>query len=378
MREVYIVDAIRTPVGKKKGGLSSIRSDQLAAECLKALVERNNIDPGEIEDVIMGCVTQVGEQGFNVARNAVLAAGFPVTVCGTSINRLCGSSQQAVAFGAQAIRSGDFDLIIGAGTESMSRVAMGSDLGPFNENVLNRFEMVNQGISAEFVADKWGITREEMDAFAFKSHQKAIKAQEKGYFKKEILPIPVNGTLVDQDEGPRRETTLEKLGHLKTVFLKEEEGGRVTAGTSSQISDGAAALLLASEEKVKALGLKPRARIVCHTVAGADPTIMLTAPMPATEKVLKKAGLKLEDIDLFEVNEAFASVPLAWLKDLGAPEEKLNVNGGAIALGHPLGCTGAKLLTTLLYELERRGGRYGLLTMCTGGGMAPATIIERV
>ncbi|RME79508.1 MAG: thiolase family protein [Planctomycetota bacterium] len=377
-REAYIVDAIRTPVGRKKGILAGFRSDQLAAECLDSLVERNKLDPHEIEDVILGCVTQVNEQGFNIARNAVLSSHLPITVGGTSVNRLCGSSQQAVAFAAQAIQSGDFDLVIGGGAESMTRVPMGSDMGPFNENLLKRFEMIPQGLSAEYVAQKWEISREEMDQFSLKSHEKAIHAIDEGYFKREILPLKQNGSWIEEDECPRRDTSLEKLRELKTVFLEEEKGGRITAGSSSQISDGAAALLLASEEKCSQLGLKPRARIVAYAISGTDPTLMLTGPIPATEKVLKKAGLRADDIDLFEVNEAFASVPIAWMRELGIPEEKVNVNGGAIALGHPLGCTGARLLTTLLYEMERRKVRYGLVTMCIGGGQGTATILERL
>jgi acetyl-CoA acetyltransferase family protein len=364
--EAFILDAIRTPIGKKDGALAGWRPDDLAAEVLAALVERNAVHPEELDDVILGCVTQVQEQGVNIARNATLAAGFPVTVPATSVNRLCASSLQACNFAAQAILAGQADLIIGAGTESMTRVPMGSDAGPLSSRITDRFDLVSQGISAEFIAEKWGLARRQIDEFSYESHRKAIAAS----FIEEILPI--NG--ISADEGPRKETSIEKMGTLKAAF---KEGGVITAGNSSQISDGAAALLIASSEKARQLDCKPRARFVATAAAGVDPTIMLTGPIPATEKVLRRAGLKAKDIDLFECNEAFAPVVLAWMKETGVEPARVNVNGGAIALGHPLGCSGARLLTTLLYEMERRQVRRGLVTMCIGFGQGIATIIER-
>ncbi len=386
MAEAYIVEAVRTAVGRRRGSLSNTRADELAAHCLSALTSRAKVDPGEIDDVVMGCVTQVGEQGMNVARIAVLNAGFPVEVPGTSVNRMCGSSQQAVHFAAQAVMSGAMDMVIGAGVESMSRINMGSDMFYNGEPALpspmmtERFTIIPQGRSAELIAHKWGLSRQALDEFSLNSHQKALEAIDKGYFQREIVPLEVkneNGETIrfDVDEGPRRDTSLEKLASLKPAF---QEDGVITAGSSSQISDGASALLIASKEKAKALGLKPRARIVAMAVAGVDPTIMLTGPIPATRKVLAKAGLKLSDIDLIEINEAFASVAMACGMELGFDFSKVNVNGGAIALGHPLGASGGRLLTTLLYEMERRDVRYGLSTMCIGFGQATATIIERV
>ncbi len=366
-RDALILDALRTPIGKNDGGLRGWRADDLAGEVLSAIVKRNGVNPAEIDDVVLGCVTQTSEQGVNIARNAALAAGFPVTVPGTSVNRLCASGLQACAVAAQAVMAGQMELAIGGGTESMSRVPMGSDAGAFSPRILDRFDLVSQGISAEFIAEKWGISRKQLDEFSYASHQKALQAP----FKDEILPI--GG--VTADEGPRKETSLEKMGTLKAAF---KEGGVITAGNSSQISDGAAALLIASPEKAKALGRKPRARFVATVAAGVDPTIMLTGPIPATEKVLRLAGLKLKDIDLFECNEAFAPVVLAWMKETGVDAARVNVNGGAIALGHPLGCTGARLLTSILHELERRKGRYGLVTLCIGMGQGMATIIERM
>jgi acetyl-CoA acetyltransferase family protein len=365
--EALILDALRTPIGKKDGALARWRPDDLAGEVMGALVKRNGIAPAEIDDIILGCVTQVAEQGFNVARNAALAGGFPVTVPAAAVNRLCASSLQAVAFAAAEVMSGQAELAIGAGTESMSRVPMGSDGGPFSPRILDRFDLVSQGISAEFIAEKWQLSRKQLDEFSYNSHQKALKAD----FKPEILPIDGR----DTDEGPRKETTLEKMGTLKSAF---KEGGVITAGNSSQISDGAAALLIASTAKAKQLGKKPRARLVASASVGVDPTIMLTGPIPATAKVLKMAGLQMKDIDLFECNEAFAPVVLAWMKETGADPARVNVNGGAIALGHPLGCSGARLLTTILYELERRNLKRGLVTMCIGMGQGVATIIERV
>ena len=366
-RDALILDALRTPVGKNDGALRAWRADDLAGETMAALVRRNGVNAAEIDDVILGCVTQTSEQGVNVARNAALAAGFPVTVPGTSVNRLCASGLQACAVAAQAVQSGQMELAIGGGTESMTRVPMGSDAGAFSGRILDRFDLVPQGISAEFIAEKWQISRKQLDEFSYASHQKALKAP----FKDEILPIGAFSV----DEGPRKETSIEKMGTLKSAF---KEGGVITAGNSSQISDGAAALLIASPEKAKKLGKKPRARFVATAAAGVDPTIMLTGPIPATQKVLKLAGLALKDIDLFECNEAFAPVVLAWMKETGVDPARVNVNGGAIALGHPLGCTGARLLTTILHQLERRGGRYGLVTLCIGMGQGMATIIERI
>lgn len=386
MAEAFIVEAARTAVGKKNGVLSKLRADELAAHLLKGLVARGNVDPNEVEDVIMGCVTQVGEQGLNVARVAALNAGFPIEVCGTSVNRMCGSSQQSVHFAAMSVMSGQMDVAIGAGVESMSRISMGSDMFYNGEPAIpsqmmtERFTIIPQGNSAELICQKWGFTRSGLDEFALMSHQRALNAIDKGYFKKEIVPVQVtleDGKVVtfDTDEGPRRDTSLERLAKLKPAF---SEDGVITAGSSSQISDGAAGLVLANEAGVRRLGLKPKARIVATAVAGVDPTIMLTGPIPATRKVLAKAGMKLSDIDLIEINEAFAPVVMATVQDLGMDMNKVNVNGGAIALGHPLGASGARLLTTLLHELERRNARFGLSTMCIGFGQATATIIERL
>ena len=375
MPEALIIDAIRTPMGRKGGQLSEVRGDQLLAECLKALVKRNGFDPAEVEDVVGGCVTQTDEQGVCVIRQAVLASGWPKTVPGVSLNRLCGSGQQAVAFAAQEILSGQSDLTVGCGMENMSRVAMGSDMGPFNDELSKRFDVVSQGISAELMAERWALTRAELDAFSAQSHARAIAAMDAGRFEGEIIPVPVGESEVRTDEGPRRDTSAAKIGGLRPAFKPD---GIVSAGSSSQISDGAAAVLLASPEKAEELGLRARARIVSHAQVGVDPTLMLSGPIPATQKALDKAGLTLDQIDLFEVNEAFASVVLAWQKELGADMSKVNVNGGAIALGHPLGCTGSKLFATLLNELERREARYGMVTMCIGWGMGTATIIERI
>lgn len=382
MVEAVIVDAIRTPVGRRKGLLSNYRPEDLAAQPLKELVKRTGIDPSLIDDVIMGCVTQSGEQGQVLGRQAALIAGYPIEVPGISIDRQCGSSQQAVHFAAQAVLAGDMDVVVAAGVESMTRVPMFSnrDGVDYSEQLTSKYEIVNQGISAEMISEKWGLSREELDEFSLESHRRALEAIDNGYFEREIMPLEV--TLADgstmtmkDDEGPRRETSLEALGGLKPVF---KEDGVITAGNSSQMSDGAAALLIMSDKKAKELGLKPRFRIVARTVVGSDPTIMLTGVIPATEKVLKRAGLTIDDIDVFEVNEAFAPVPLAWLKETGADPKKLNPLGGAIALGHPLGASGARLMITMMHELERTGGRYGLQTMCEGMGMANATIIERL
>ena len=388
MTTAVIVDAIRTPLGKRNGKLQNWHPVDLAAETLKALISRTGIDPAVIDDVIMGCVMQVGEQGVNIGRNAVLAAGWPDTIPGTTIDRQCGSSQQAAHFAAQGVIAGAYDVVVAAGVEVMTRVPMGSSMAdgkfgfPFGPAVAARYEseggLVGQGISAELIADKWGISRDDMDAFGVRSQEYAARATREGRFQAEILPVlGADGTMMTQDEG-LRDTTRESLGKLKPSFRPEEEGGRVTAGNSSQITDGSSAILIMSEEKAKALGLTPRARFVDFSLAGADPRFMLTAPIPATHKVLQRAGMNIDQMDLVEINEAFASVVLAWEKELHPDMNKVNVNGGAIAIGHPLGCSGARLMTTLLNELERTGGRYGLQTMCEGGGMANATIIERL
>ena len=390
MSDAVIVDAVRTPVGKKNGALSRVRPDDLLAIALRELVDRVKLDPAEVEDVVAGCVSQVGEQSMNMAREAALIAGFPPDVPGTTVERFCGSGQQAVNFAAQAVKSGAMDVVIGGGVESMSRIPMGSDVlggpdpfgdsvGPISPKLADLYEIIPQGLSANRVALKYGIDREAMDRLSLESHQKAIAAIDEGRFKNEVVPVEVsdngNSHVVDTDEGPRRETSYEKIASLAPAFEPE---GMITAGNSSQISDGAAAVLVMSEEKAKQLGLKPRARIVATAAVGTDPTLMLEGPIPATAKVLKKAGLELKDIDLFEVNEAFAAVVLAWLKETGADPEKVNYNGGAIALGHPLGCSGAKLITTCLNELERQDARYGLVTMCIGHGMGTGTIVERL
>lgn len=380
MKEAVIIEAVRTPVGRRNGVLSGIRPDELVAMVLKAVVERAGISPEIVEDVIMGCVTQTGEQAVNIARIAALIAGFPVEVPGTTIDRQCGSSQQAVHFAAQAIISGDMDVVVAAGVESMSRVPMLSNLQgvPFSDKLISRYEIINQGLSAERIAAKWGFTRTQLDEFSLESHEKALRAQKEGHFQQEILPVEIRidekKVTVDRDEGPRRDSSLEKLAALPPSFM---ENGLIHAGNSSQISDGAAAILLMSRDKAEQLGIKPKFRVLARTVVGSDPTLMLTGPIPATKQVLRKAGLQLDDIDIFEVNEAFASVPLAWLSETGADPKKLNPNGGAIALGHPLGASGARLMATMMYELQRSGGRYGLQTMCEGHGMANATIIER-
>jgi acetyl-CoA acyltransferase len=382
MREVVIIEGVRTPIGRRGGALSGIRPDDLAAEVLKEVVKRTGVSPEVVEDVIMGCVSQVGEQAFDIARVAALLAGYPIEVPGVTIDRQCGSSQQAVHFAAQAIASGDMDVVIAAGVESMSRVPMFSSLqgAEWNEKLTARYGVFNQGISAERMADKWGFSRSQLDEFSLESHHKALKAQEEGRFAREIMPLEVTladgtKTIVKQDEGPRRDTTVEKLGALKPSFI---ENGKIHAGNASQISDGAAAILLMSREKAEELGLKPRFRVIARSVVGSDPALMLTGPIAATHKVLKKAGLTIDDMDLYEVNEAFAPVPLAWLVETGAESAKLNPNGGAIALGHPLGASGARVMVTLMHELERTGGRYGLQAICEGHGMANATIIERL
>ncbi len=377
MREVVIVEAVRTPVGKRNGMLSQTRPDELLAMVLKEITERAGVEASHVEDVIAGCVTQAGEQANDIARLAVLIAGYPTTVPGVTLDRQCGSSQQAVHFACQAILSGDMEVVIACGVESMSRVPMLSNLqGARNSKQLtDRYEIINQGLSAERIAEQWGFSREELDYFSLKSHEKAVRAMKEGRFNREIMEITTESGRMNNDEGPREHTSLEKLGSLEPPFLKN---GKITAGNASQISDGAAAILLMSREKAEELGVKSRFQVISRSVVGSDPTLMLTGPVAATEKALKKAGMNLSDIDLFEVNEAFASVPLQWLKETGANPEKLNVNGGAIALGHPLGASGARIMTTLVHELERQNKKYGLQAICEGFGMANATIIERL
>ncbi|MFD2046417.1 thiolase family protein [Ornithinibacillus salinisoli] len=382
MREVVIIEGCRTAVGRRKGSFTHYRADELAAVVLEQLVNRSRIKKEDVEDVIFGCVTQVNEQGGNIARTAALTAGFPTAVPGVTIDRQCGSSQQAIHFAAQAIASGDMDVVIAGGVESMTRSPMFSNMGNTlpSKKLMERYEIVNQGISAEKIADQWNFTREQLDAFSLASHKKALKAIKLGNFEQEIVPIEVvdetgSKRTVKVDEGPRESTSKEALAELNPVFQEE---GKITAGNASQMSDGASAVLIMSGEKAEELGLKPKARIIARAVVGSDPTLMLTGPIEATKRVLEKANLSISDIDRYEVNEAFAPVPLAWLHDIGADPEKLNVNGGAIALGHPLGATGTKLMTSLIHELERIDGRYGLLAICEGMGMANATIIERI
>jgi len=391
MTTAVIVDAVRTPGGRRNGKLRGWHAVDLAAEPLKALAERNDLDPALVDDVIMGCVMQVGEQALNIGRNAVLAAGYPETVPSTTIDRQCGSSQQALHFAAQGVMAGAYDVVIAAGVEHMTHTPMGSsvvrDLGfPFGPKMMERYAerggLVSQGISAEMIADQWDLSRRDLDAFGARSQRLAAQATAEGRFEREILPLAVKddegaatNEVVSSDEGVRPDTTAEVLANLKPAFKPD---GKVTAGNSSQITDGAAAVLVMSEEKAVALGLTPRARFHAFSLAGVDPVTMLTGPIPATRTVLEKAKMTIDDIDLVEINEAFASVVLAWEKELHADMDRVNVNGGAIAIGHPLGCSGAKLMCTLLNELERTGGRWGLETMCEGGGMANATIIERL
>ncbi|MEI2705381.1 MAG: acetyl-CoA C-acyltransferase [Ilumatobacteraceae bacterium] len=388
METAVIVEAVRTPLGRRNGMLKDWHPVDLAAETLNAVVERAGVDPGLIDDVIMGCVMQVGEQAVNVGRNAVLAAGWPETVPSTTIDRQCGSSQQAAHFAAQGVMAGAYDVVVAAGVEVMTRVPMGASMldgkfgFPFGPRLGARYAseggLVPQGISAELIADAWGLTREDLDAFGLQSQVRATRATAEGRFEREIHPVTgAAGGPVTVDEGLRA-TTMESLAALQPAFRTAEDGGRVTAGNSSQITDGSAALLIMSERKAIELGLTPRARFVQFALAGDNPRMMLSAPIPATRKVLERAGLTIDDIDVTEINEAFASVVLAWQQELRPDPETVNPNGGAIALGHPLGCSGARLMTTLLHELERTGGRFGLQTMCEGGGMANATIIERL
>lgn len=381
MHNAVIIEATRTAVGKRNGKLSGIRPDDLLAHTLKELVGRAKLDPNEVEDVVVGCVDQVGEQGFNIARNAALIAGFPVDVCGTTLDRMCGSGQQAANFAAVGIMAGQYEVVIAGGVEHMTRVPMGSNgqgpgEGPVSPKLSDRYQIIPQGLSAELIAEKWALKREQLDEFAAQSHEKAGQAIAEGRFKREIAPVPSpDGSIFDTDEGVRVPVDRAKMASLAPSFKPD---GIVTAANSSQVSDGAAALLIMSEARARALRLTPRARFVATALAGVDPTIMLTGPIPATQRVLKKAGMTLEQIDRVEINEAFASVVLAWERELRPDMARVNVNGGAIALGHPLGCTGAKLLTTLLHELERTGGRYGLQTMCIGFGQGIATVIERL
>lgn len=383
MAEAYIIDTVRTPVGRRNGGLSKVHPADMGAHAIKALLERTGVDPAAVDDVMFGCVDALGPQAGDIARTCWLAAGLPEHVPGVTIDRQCGSSQQAISFAAQAVMAGVNDLVVAGGVQNMSMIPIGyaltatADLGfsdPFSgsEGWVARYgtQEVSQFRGAELIAEKWDISREEMEKFAFESHQRAIRAQDEARFDNEIVPLAD----VTRDEGPRRDTSLEKMASLKTLV----EGGRLTAGVASQISDAACAMLVASEQAVKTHGLKPRARIHHMSVRGDDPIYMLTGPIPATRYAFERTGMGVDDIDLFECNEAFASVPMAWMQELGIPHEKVNVQGGAIALGHPIGATGARLMTTLLNALERTGGRYGLQTMCEGGGQANVTIIERL
>jgi acetyl-CoA acetyltransferase family protein len=384
-REVVIVEAVRTPIGRghpEKGYYKDVHANALLATAYSAVVERAGIDPAEVEDVVAGCVQQLGEQGFNVARNAWLQAGLPVETPATTVDRQCGSAQQAVNFAAALVAAGVHDVAIGAGVEHMGHVPMGvglkyvEEIGqPFPPELMARYDLVPQGLSAEMIADRWEIPRSELDELGLRSHQLAARATEEGRFEREVIPYPVNGATYVTDQGIRPDTTLEKLAGLKPAF---KEDGRVTAGNSSQISDGAAAVLLMTREKADALGLKVRARIVDQTTVGVDPVIMLTGPIPATKRLLERNGMTVDDIDLFEVNEAFASVLAAWQRELQPDMDRVNVNGGAMALGHALGSTGARLITTVLHEMERTDKETGLVTMCCGGGLGTGTLIQRV
>ena len=382
MRDAVIVQAVRTPVGKRNGGLSEVQPADLSAHVLKALAERSGIDPAVIDDVVWGCVGQVGEQSIDIARNAVLGAGWPETVPGVTVDRQCGSSQQAVSFAAASVIAGHYDVVVAGGVESMSRVPMGMSVAgkwPFGEGFRARYHGIapNQGLGAEMIVDRWGLSRTQLDEFSLASHAKAAAAQDEGRFSDEIAPVTnPAGTKVEADEGIRRGGTIEGLAGLKPAF--RPENGTITAASSSQISDGAAALLIMTSEKAAELGLTPIARIHTAVVVGDDPVIMLTGPIPATAKALARSGLSISDIGAFEVNEAFASVPLAWLAETGADPARLNQSGGAIALGHPLGGSGARIMTTLVHHMRASGTRYGLQTMCEGGGQANATILELV
>jgi acetyl-CoA acyltransferase len=384
-REVVIVEAVRTPIGRgheEKGYYKDVHPSNLLAKAYSEAIERAGIDPAEVEDVVAGCVQQFGEQGVNIARNAWLEAGLPIETPATTVDRQCGSGQQAVNFAAALIASGVHDTMVAGGVEHMGHISFADSYSvmeehglAFSPELLERYDLVPQGISAEMIADRWEVPRSELDEIALRSHQRAAKATEEGRFEREIVPFGVNGDVYATDQGIRPDTSLEKLAQLKPAF---KEDGKVTAGNSSQVSDGAAAVLLMAREKAEALGLKPRARIYDQTTVGVDPVIMLTGPIPATEKLLERNGMKIDDIDLVEINEAFASVLAAWRRELDPDLDRVNVNGGAIALGHPLGSTGARLITTLLHEMERSDKQLGLVTMCCGGGLGTGTLIERV
>ncbi|MEB3031434.1 thiolase family protein [[Mycobacterium] nativiensis] len=379
MAEAVIVEAVRSPIGKRNGGLSGVHPAELSAQVLNGLVNRAGVDPALVDDVIWGCVMQAGEQALDIGRTALLTAGWPETVPGVTVDRQCGSSQQSVHFAAAGVVAGHYDVVVAGGVESMSRTPMGSSLAnggrPYPDSFKARYSQTpNQGTGAEMMAANWGLSRTALDEFALASHEKAAAAQDSGAFKDEIVGInDGEGNTVLADEGIRRGTTLEKMGQLKPAF---KEDGVIHAGNSSQISDGSAALLFMSAAKARELGCTPLARVHTATLAGADPVLMLSAPIPATQKALQRSGLSVDDIGVFEVNEAFAPVPMAWLADIGADPKKLNPNGGAIALGHPLGGSGARIMTTMLYHMRANGIRYGLQTMCEGGGQANATILE--
>ena len=388
MTSVVIVAAARTPVGRFRGSLADVRADHLGAHLIKELIARAGLTCAQVDDVVFGCVTQVGEQSANIARTSILSAGWPVTIPGMTIDRKCGSAEAAVHVAVGAIAAGAADVVIAGGAESMSRVPMGGNRDvhgePFGWMASERYDLVSQGEAAERIVDAWGLSRENLDDYAVESHRRAAAAADSGLFRDQIVPIPVAALSENRqsaagefahDETIRRDTAKDKLAKLKTSFRPD---GRITAGNASQISDGAAAVLLMSENAAQRLGIKPRARIRALTTVGSDPTLMLTGPIAATQKVLQRAGLTREDIDLYEVNEAFACVPLIWMRELGISHERLNVNGGAIALGHPLGASGARIMTTLLHELERRQARFGLQAICCAGGMATATILERL
>ncbi len=379
MRDAVIVEAVRTPVGKRNGALAGVHPVDLSAHVLRALAERAAVDPAVVDDVIWGCVGQVGEQTFDIGRNAVLAAGWPLSVPGVTVDRQCGSSQQSVHFAAAGLVSGQYEVVVAGGVESMSRVPMGSSMlgaNPSGSGLATVFKGVppNQGIGAEMIAERWGLSRTQLDEYSLASHQKAAAAIDEGRFAGQITPVKLDdGTVVDTDEGVRRGSTLEGLANLKPAFKPD---GVIHAGNSSQISDGAAALLMTTSDKARELGMTPVARVHTAVLAADDPVIMLTAPIPATQKALRKSGLRVDEIGAFEVNEAFAPVPLAWLAEIGADPKALNPNGGAIALGHPLGGSGARIMTTLIHHMRDNGIRYGLQTMCEGGGQANATILE--
>jgi acetyl-CoA acyltransferase len=382
MRDAVIVDAVRTPVGRRHGVLADVHAVDLAATVLQAVADRNQLDPAVVDDVVWGCVSQVGEQSFNVARNAVLGAGWPESVPATTVDRQCGSSQQAVHFAAAGLVAGHYDVVIAGGVESMTRVPMGASVGtdagrPYGPRVAERYDRwaSDQGMGAEMIADKWGVTRESADQIGLRSHRLAAAAADSGRFDGQLVPVHAAGVVVNNDEGIRRDTSLDAMAALRPAF---RDDGIVTAGNASQISDGAAALLLATSEAARRLGLRTLARVHSVALAGVDPVSMLTGPIPATRRVLERSGLDLRQIDVFEVNEAFAPVIAAWQAEIGAPPERVNPNGGAIALGHPLGASGGRIMTTLVHDLVDRGLRFGLQTMCEGGGMANATILERL